>query len=85
MPPATIFGEKQHKVFQRRHVRAIDDGPSLPRRHHELRVLEDAEMRRHGILGSAQQFGDVACGQPDRFILHEEAKRIQSARLGESR
>ena len=41
-------------------------------------------MRRHGVLGHSEEFGDVAGRKPIRLMFDQQPEDAQSRGLGES-
>ena len=80
---ATVLDQEQRQSAQGIEVGAVCDRTPLTLRSDKAGAGQNAQMRRHRILGNVEQPGDLARRQAAGFVSDQETKHFQPRRLSE--
>ena len=84
MSLAAVLDQEREQSPDALQLDSIDDAPLVAARAEETGALELGEVRRHRRGPDAAAQGDLARGQPERPLAHEEPEHAQPMLLGQS-
>ena len=84
MPLAAVLDQESEQRADALQLDGINDAPLVAARAEETGALELGEVRGHGRGRDTEAQGDLARGQADRPLTHEQPEDAQPMLLGQS-